>query len=266
MRKNSIILILNIIFCSDVFGQFDQQVFFNRANTIYHNLSTSDINNFSVLITSDYFEYKTGKILNHDEYAPIEFIWIKPRQLHFNRKEFPSNTDSIQQTIILQLQNEMFQELRGIFIDWQRFFGENLLYDLPAKYKIDSIDDTVHISFDSYENNEPVKLKFYFGLNALCFRIETIYQNINQKIITFPSYIYVDNKWLCSEWIVKIIQNGIINSGFSVKLKSRKYKESWLPLQALIQVQTVQKLNQTFTRLYKFKKLGVNQELKSLQN
>ena len=160
----------------------------------------------------------------------------------------------------------MFQELRGIFMDWQRFIGGNLLYDIPENYTLDTVGDTVHIVFDSFENNDPIKMKFYFGLNATCFRVETFYEKINQKVITYPTYILVDGKWLCTEWVIKIMQNGIINSGFSVNFKSKKYKETWLPTQALIQVQTRQKLNQTFSRLYKFKHPEVNQKLNQPKN
>ena len=247
-------------------AQFDQTTFFIRVNSIYHNLSDSKTENFSVSVTSDYFEYNAGEGINHDTYSPIEFVWVKPRQLHFNRINFPHGADSTQQANIFQLQNEMFRELRGIFLDWQRFIGGNLLYDMPEKYLIDSVQDTVHIVFDSFENNEPIKMKFYFGINALCLRIETIYQNINQKIITTPTYILVDGKWLCTEWIINILQNGVINSGFSVNFQSGRNNETWLPIQALIQVQTRQKLNQTFTRLYKFRNPKVNQKLNQSQN
>lgn len=266
MKKNKPIFLLILFCCIDLYAQIDEQLFFSRVNSIYHTIDTTAINNFSVNVTSDYFEFKTGDKIDHDVYSPIEFIWIKPRQLHFNRTNFPANLDSAQQANIFQLQNEMFQELRGIFMDWQRFFGGKLLYDLTDSFSINTVDDTVHISFDSYENNIPVTMKFYFGKNALCFKIETVYKSINQKIITFPTYLLVNDKWLCTEWTVKIIQNGTINSGFNVKFKSAKYKNSWVPVQALIQVQTRQKLNQTFTRLYKFRNLQVNRELKSNRN
>ena len=266
MKLNKIILFLSVIVCLNIQAQFNEEPFFNRANSIYHNLSYSEIENFSVSVTSDYFEHNSGEGIDHDTYSPIEFTWIKPRQLHFNRINFPQNADSAQKANIFQLQNEMFQELRGIFMDWQRFIGGNLLFDMPEKYAVDSAGDTVHIVFESFENNEPVKMKFYFGRNAICFRIETIYQKIRQKIITYPSYVLVDGKWLCTEWVVKIMQNGVINSGFGVTFKSGRYKETWLPVQALIQVQTRQKLNQTFSRLYKFKNLEVNQKLNELQN
>ena len=266
MKLSKLILLANLIICLNVQAQFDETSFFNRVNSIYHNLNESEVENFTVLITSDYFEYNSGKGIDHDQYSPIEFMWIKPRLLKFNRNTAPQGLDSIQQANIFQLQNEMFQELRGIFMDWQRFIGGNILFDIPEKYTIESIGDTVFISFDSFENTKPIKMKFRFGLNAICFKIETIYQDINQKIITYPAYVLVDGKWLCTEWVIKILQNGVINSGFSVNFQSAKYKDTWLPLQALIQVQTRQKLNQTFTRLYKFRSLEVNKKIKQTQN
>lgn len=266
MKQNKYVLLLLLALTINAFAQLDQTAFFNRVNSIYHNLQLSKIENFKVQVTSDYFEFNSAEGIDHDAYSPIEFIWVKPRQLHFNRINHPQIKDTAQQKIIFQLQNEMFQELRGIFMDWQRLIGGPILYDLPEEYSMDSVGDTVHIEFGSFENNQPVKMRFYFGLNAVCFKIETIYQDIKQKIVTYPSYILIDKKWLCTEWIVKIIENGEITSGFSVLFKSGKHTESWLPVQALIQVQTRQKLNQTFTRLYKFRNLQVNQDLITSKN
>ena len=263
MNQSKIIIFLVLILCLNVNAQFDKTTFFNRVNSIYHNLSDKEVENFSVSVTSDYFEFNSGKGIDHDIYSPIEFIWIKPKQLHFNRNSIPQGIDSTQKAKIFQLQNEMFQELRGIFMDWQRFIGGELLYDLPEEYQMKNTGDTVLISFDSFENNEPIEMKFYFGVNAVCLKIETIYQRINQKIITYPSYILIDGKWLCTEWTIKILQNGIINSGFSVKFQSGRHKDIWLPVQASIQVQTIKKLNQTFTRLYKFRNPVLNQKMKT---
>jgi len=260
MKLNKLMLFINLVICINVHAQFDETTFFNRLNSIYHNLHDKDVENFSVSVTSDFFEFNAGKGIDHDLYSPIEFIWIKPRQLHFNRNSIPKGIDSTQQVKIFQLQNEMFQELRGIFMDWQRFIGGELLFDLPEEYTMSSTGDTVFISFDSFENNEPIEMKFYFGLNAVCFKIETIYQKIKQKIITYPSYVLIEGKWLCTEWIIKIVQNGIINSGFSVNFQSGRHKETWLPIQAVIQVQTIKKLNKTFTRLYKFRNPVLNQK------
>ena len=263
MKINKILFILCCTTWLTGFAQFDETTFFNRVNSIYHNLEDSEIKNFKIQITSDYFEYNAGKEIDHDNYSPIEFIWIKPRQLHFNRINNTQITDSAKQVVIYQLQNEMFQELRGVFMDWQRFIGGKILYDLPDEYLMDSIGDTVHIEFESFENNKPIKMKLYFGKNAICFKLETIYKDIKQKIVTYPAFILIDGKWLCNEWVVKIMQNGVINSGFSVNFQSGKYKDSWLPVQALVQVQTRQKLNQTFSRLYKFRNPEVNFPLNS---
>lgn len=263
MKSKFYLIFVILVFSGNIKAQFDEQAFFNRANSIYYNLSSSEINNFSVLITSDYFEFKTQEYINHDEFSPIQFVWINPRELHFNRTTFPENTDSLQRSNILQLQNEMFQELRGILMDWQRFLGGNLLFDLPEKYVLSTNGDTVKVIFDSFENNMPIQMKFSFGKNAVCFKIETIYKNIDQTIITYPIFTLFEKKWLCTSWRVKIMQNGIINSGFNVDLKSGKHKDYWLPIQAVIQVQTRQKINQTFTRLYKFRGLEVDKNLKS---
>ena len=56
MKLTKIILFLSVIVCLNIQAQFNEETFFNRANSIYHNLSYSEIENFSVSVTSDYFE------------------------------------------------------------------------------------------------------------------------------------------------------------------------------------------------------------------
>ncbi|MFC2088889.1 hypothetical protein ACFLSX_04745 [Calditrichota bacterium] len=252
------------LFCFTLYAQYDEKTFFSRVNSIYHNLESTNIENFALAATSDFFEISTNEFLDNDSYFPVEVIWVSPNKMYFLKKTFPADLDTSKKKIVFQLQKDMQQGLKGILIDWQRFLGGKILDDLPENFKVTNIDDTVHVEFEAIENNIPVYMKFYFGINALCFKIETTYKNSNQKMITLPAFVLIKNKWLCTKWTVKIIKNGEIESGFIVELKSQARGESWFPLQTLITVQTKEKLNETFRRIYKFRKLEINKDLKYL--
>jgi len=266
MKKLYLLVLLVFSFYYTNYAQVDKEKFFNRVSTIYHNFSGDEIKNFSMSITSDFFETQTKEDINNEKYFPIQFFWMTPDKIFFVKNKMPEGTDSTRFSTIYQYQKDIEDALKGILIDWQRFIGGNILNDLPEKFSFSSVNDTVHIEFDRNDNNIPIHYKFYFGVNALCFKIETNYINDNQKVITYPSFALVENKWLCNEWTVQIIQNNEIDSGFKVFLKSMKAEGKWFPVQVKIVIQTRKKLNETFVRIYKFRNLDYNRDIKILKN
>jgi len=264
--KNLFIFVFVIIIISNSYAQFDKDTFFNRVNSIYHNFTNTEIKNFSLSATSDYFEFNTKEYLKDEHYFPVELYWIFPDKMFFVKKAISGDVDTSKYEIISQMQKDMQQGLKGIFIDWQRFLGGNILDEMPDEYNISIFGDTVHIEFETMENKVPVTLKFSFGINALCLKIETFYKDSGQKMITYPSFVLIDNKWLCNEWMVQIIQNKEIKSGFIVTFQSAKINSKWFPLQALISVQTKEKLNETFRRLYKFRNLVTDRDVKVIMD
>lgn len=265
MKLFIFILFKFFLFTNIIFAQYNEETFFSRVNSIYHNLVSTEIKNFSLSVTSDFFELSTKDFIDNENYFPVELIWISPNEMYFLKNKPPEELDTLNNNKFYQLQSDMQQGLKGIFIDWQRFLGGKLLDDLPQKYKVSNVEDTVHIEFEADEENIPVNMKFYFGINAICFKIETTYKNNNQKMITYPAFVLIENKWLCTKWTVKIIKNGVIESGFIVELKSQSRGDMWFPLQAQITVQTREKLNETFRRIYKFRQLKVNRKLNFLK-
>jgi hypothetical protein len=76
MKPSKILLFVCLGVYTNVFAQFDETTFFNRVKSIYHNLGDSETENFSVSVTSDYFEFNAGKGVDHDTYSPIKFRWL----------------------------------------------------------------------------------------------------------------------------------------------------------------------------------------------
>ena len=94
-------------------------------------------------------------------FHPLEFVWIKPNRIFFIRTAVPDSVDSLKSEFIFNLQTEIQQELKGIFLDWQRFNGQKLLDNLPADYQIFSFQDTVYIEA---LNEDSSKSKYFLLL------------------------------------------------------------------------------------------------------
>ena len=77
----------------------------------------------------------------------------------------------------------------------------------------------------------------------------------------YPNFRYVDDKWLCKDWTVQIIENGEIKSGLYVKVESQKLKDYWLPKTFHLQIQTKEAPEKIFSKIYKFSNILLNKEI-----
>jgi hypothetical protein len=232
--------------------------FLQTLETIYYNLNKTDLKNFSATIKSSVFEKEFDSYFAEKEISPLEVIWVKPDKYYYLKKPLPSLIDTSKSPLIDKKIMEMRQELGSIFINWQRFIAGNLATIIPEIYTIEEIDDKIIISFNTDENHE---VRLHFGKNGICLKILTIDLEKEQTIYTYPAYTYLDNFWLCTGWRIQIEQKGDIVSGFVVSFKSRKVKGYFLPDRVILTVQTLEKKDLVFERIYDFKNVTVNREL-----
>ena len=235
-----------------------------RAKTIYHSLKVTDLDNFSIWVTSNIFLEAT-KDISQEEIYPLEIIWKNPDLLYYIKRPLPNMGDAEKQKEIQQHQMDMIQELQGLMIDWQRFFAGNILDELPETYLITANDDTVFIEYELFEDGKNVKTKIHFGKNGRCLKIITNYVHKNEVIYVYPGYTMVENKWLCNNWRVQIYVNNLIDSGFDINLKSRKVEDYWIPQRLILQLQKKGIDNTLFIRDYKFRNVVVNKDLQILK-
>ncbi len=264
--KNSlkIVVLLIFIFNGSVQAQFNESEFLYRVKTIYHSLRLTKLDNFSSWITSNIF-LEASKEISEEEIYPLEIIWKNPNQIYYIKRPLPQAGDNDKQNEIQQLQMDMIQELRGLLIDWQRFSAGNILDDLPEAYLVTAIDDTAFIEYEKFENGKNVKVKMYFGINGLCIKIITKYVHKNEVVYIYPVYILVEDKWLCNKWTVQMYQNGQVESGFVISLKSRKLEDYWIPQRLILQLQKKGIDNTWFIRDYKFRNVVLNKDLQVLR-
>jgi hypothetical protein len=222
------------------------------------------LDNYSSWVTSNIF-IEASKEVSEEELYPLEIIWKNPHLMYYIKRPLPQVNDEEKQNEIQQHQMDMIQELQGLLVDWQRFLAGNILDDLPETYLVTTINDTVLVEYEKFESGKNVKVKMIFGLNGLCIKIITDYVHKNEVIYIYPTYILVEDKWICNKWTVQIHQNDQVASGFLVSMKSRKLEDYWIPQRLTLQLQKRGIDNTWFIRDYKFRNVVLNKDLKVLK-
>ena len=263
-NKLSLILLFIFILSNAILGQFNKSEFLYRCKTIYHSLRLSGLDNFSSWVTSDIFLEAT-KDISDEEIYPLEIIWKNPNRMYYIKRPLPQVDNMEKQKEIQQLQLNMVQVLQGLLIDWQRFLAGNILDDLPDTYLISTQKDTVVFQYESFESGKNIKVKILFGMNGLCLKIITTDTDKNEITHIYPAYTLVDDKWICNGWTVQIYQNGIVESGFQVSMKSRKLENFWIPQRLTLALQKKEIENSIFYREYIFKNVVLNKDLEIIK-
>jgi hypothetical protein len=258
-------IIIMIWLISLINPQINESEFLYRVKTSYYSLQASGIKNYSSWITSDYFKENSKKNFTGNDVYPLELIWISPDKLFFIKRSLPEIKDTTDYNSVNQLILDLLQEIKGIYVDWQRFIGTNLLFNLPKDYLFSSINDTIKLEFQITEKQDVMNITIFFGKNGLCFKIISENLNTNETLYTYPKFDYLDNKWLCSQWQVQIQFNNEITGGFLVRMISEKIEEYYLPVKIVLLVQSKEKKDKIFKRTYNFRNIMVNRDLQILE-
>jgi hypothetical protein len=262
MRKKYILVALAIFMSSDGYSQsFNKDEFLYRVKTIYHSLRSQGIENYSSWVTSSLFLERTQPIYKQEIY-PLELIWSVPNLIYYIKRPVPVLEDTLQNKQTAEWQMDMLQALKGIMIDWQRFFAGNVLDEMPETYLVTTRDDSAYISYELNGAGRPVKVKMHFGLNGICLKMKLTYPDNGEEIFTYPVYRLEGDKWLCTGWTVQSLKRGKVESGFSVKLKYKKMEKCWALERIGLQLQALNKKDIIFTREYIFKNIVLNRDLK----
>jgi hypothetical protein len=257
-------IILGITITNSLKAQFSEPEFVYKVKTSYTSLKASGLDNFSCWVTSNIF-LEAIKDISEEELYPLEIIWKNPDLLYYIKRPLPNVGNTEKQKELQQSQMDLIQELQGLLVDWQRFFAGNILDELPETHLITTKGDSVFIDYELFDNGKNVKTKMIFGKNGLCKKIITNYIHKNERIIVYPGYTTVENKWICNYWRVQIFVNEQIDSGFEISLESRKVENYWIPQRLLLQLQKRGIDNTMFVRDYRFRNVVLNKDLKILK-
>ncbi len=265
VQNRKLVFLLFVLLCQPAAAQLDTLGFFQNVRTHYYTIESSGLQNFSMWITSDYYRGNTDSSISAHEY-PLELIWIRPNKMSFIQRPLigPQGGDSTQVLLAQKLQLELYQELKGLVFDWQRFYGRGILADLPARYDLTVQQDTIFIKYETQEQAQKMRICLYFGQNGLCFKLRLTYLESGQEIFIYPVFNYLGDKWLCSGWQVQIVEKNEVQSGFIVQVFSEKLDNYWFPKKITMQLQTKEAGAVIYTREYYISNIMVNRSIKVL--
>jgi hypothetical protein len=247
----------------NVWAQLDEQEFFNRVNSNYYALELTELKNFSSWVTSNVFEEITNKLYEKEVY-PLELIWVNPNSTYFIRRPIQPLEDSTANVNVRKAQSDLQEELRGLLMNWSRFYAGRLLANMPADFVLESKSDTVLLKFISEEGPQISETIMLFGQNGLILKMMTTDQDSSQTIEIYPEYNYTGEYWLCKGWRVQILNIDQVTSGFHVKIISKRINKYWLPSQFQMTLQSKNVKDKLFLRVYNFKNVLINRDIQIL--
>ncbi len=216
----------------------DWSTFKARAAQYYQVLSKDSINNFSCFISADYYIDFIKPLADSNYYYPLKYIWTRNADQYFVLQPLPENlSDSLRREVLVRVQ-ELKNLFNGIMLDWYRYSIRTPLDDVPDSAQVQFSSDTVGVFYRFHEERQIIEVKETYSRAGQLGRV--IWRNGAQKVVTYPLFDEVENKWLCIGWDSQRYQNGSIISGVAVRLELVKKKGHYLPVQFNIMVQTQQ--------------------------
>lgn len=227
------------IFIGSLAGQekaLDWDDFITEHEIYYANVNRTDITNFSCLISSSsYVDFIKSKA-DSTYYYPLKIVWTREGKVFYIMLPFPEGDNGeLQEVIPAKVQN-LKKLFTGTLLDWQQFCLYSPFKDIPENAGTKFKGDTIGVSYKISQEDKIVRLKKTFTKVGLLLRV--IWESGKLKIITYPSYDNVFDKWLCIGWDSQIYSDGEVVSGMTVGLELVNLSGFWLPTRFDILAQT----------------------------
>ncbi len=243
---------------------FDEKIFFQKLEQSYYALGTTDIKNFTVLLTNLRTEDFAKENWNNSEIFPIQLIWLAEDRVFLAEQGVPSLNDSTRK-IYTPMVSDLKKQVTGVLFDLQRFYFSGIDKTISQDYSLRKSGDMIEIKFFSEFKGDSTYYTYYFGQNGLCLKIVAETPSRQTKIETYPHYRIVKTKWLISGWELQMSRNNKIETGFIIDLKSKTYNKVWVPSELEIIVQQSSTPGTTYKDRVKFRNFLFNQPLQYVQ-
>jgi hypothetical protein len=259
--------LLLIIFCTsfsqDVYKDKRWEDFKTQIEGYYHFLEKSDLENFKCSFTSLLYLNFIEKYQDSTYYYPLNMIWTRTGKIYFLLKEYPmTDSDSARQKIMQNIQLTKNQ-FHGFYLDWLNFLILSPLSDVTENVKYTFTEDSIKVCYSEIDSlgTEVTKI---FRPSGQLYKVMVV--SPNEKILNYPKYREVGDKWLCTGWDTQIIQDGEIQSGIATRLELNKIEGLWLPVRVDFIVQTVEKPGEKFYSTLFIKDYQFNLPLQEIEN
>lgn len=230
-------------------AQEDWNSFRDQSRTYYHIIGTPEVTNFTCQLSADYYIDFVKSFADSSFYYPLKYIWTREADHYFVLQPLPENlSDSLRRETLMRIQ-ELKNLFNGIVVDWYKYGIRTPLDDIPNDARVQYSRDTVSVFYAYRENGQSVSVRETYSRGGQLGRV--IWKTGTQKVITYPLFELVENKWLCVGWNTQRFENNTILSGVAVRMQLVKGGQHYYPTRIDIVVQTRENPNQqVLTSIY----------------
>ncbi len=241
MKKRIISIIAFLLVMSSVtVAQDDLATFKEKASQYYHTLARDDVKNFTCKISSSIYINFIKQYADSTFYYPLKFIWTSAGNGYYALQPLPELSDSLRRETLTRAQ-ALKNLWSGIVYDMQKFIIRSPLTALPENAAATFGNDTVGISFSFRDKARQITSKETFTRGGQLGRVIWIYDT--QKVVNYPKYKELGDKWLCTGWDSQVYENAQITSGIGVRVIYATLDHKIVPEQFNIVAQAREKEN-----------------------
>ncbi len=263
MRILKFLLIL-ILFTQAQKASFDEKNFFETIQTSYYNLKDTELKNYLVLVQNQTTRSMAQQYWKNPDIFPLQLIWINPNHVFLSEQGIPALPDSVARKYNA-IVNDLKRQVSGLLFDLKRFYLTGIFETISNDYRIDVKDRFVRVSYNLISQTDTTRNVYYFGLNGLLLKTETLSPDGHRKVTTSPVFKIIKTKWICTGWKTQIWQDDTVESGFVITLDMREYQNIWIPYNIDIVVQQSRFKGATFTDRLLFRNYIYNQSLQMIK-
>ncbi|WP_456441197.1 hypothetical protein [Caldithrix abyssi] len=262
MQKRLLMVFFALIFVGKSFAQlFDEVSFLHNLKSSYYLLNNQSVKNFVVQITSAKMDAFTKANWDKTNVPVLQLIWQAPADVYLSEIKTPFNMNNEQKKEYRELLDGLKIQVRGIFLDLQRFYLTGLISDaLLSNYTLKHNDEAVQMTFRNVDQQGTV-VKYLLGLNALCILIDIEYPVQAKHMVIYPEFKLKDTKWLCQGWTVQTMINGQVRSGFKLTIDYERYNQIYLPVNFFLEVQKAEQKDKIYFDEIRFMNYQLNQNI-----
>lgn len=262
MKKVILILFMVLlIFSKNQAQTFDEVSFLHNLKTSYYLLVNQPVDNFVVKITSAKLDAFTKENFDTTGIPILQLIWRKPADVFLSEFKYPFAMDIKQKAEYRELVDALKVQVKGIFLDLQRFYINGLLNEaLMGNYVLRHTEEAVQMTFKNIDQ-QGTNVKYLLGLNALCILIDIEYPNQNKHMVIYPDFQLVDTKWLCHGWTVQTLIDGQVQSGFKLTIEYEKVNNIQVPVDFFLEVQKSEEKDKIYYDEIRFLDYQLNQKI-----
>jgi hypothetical protein len=236
--------------------------FRQKAESYYYSTISSDIRNFSCLFTTNtYIDFAKGLGDTAGTY-PLKFVWTRAGKIYYVLQPSVLLTDSLHRKKTLEKIQQTKNQFYGFYLDWYNFLILSPFDGVPDTARVKFAGDTVQVSYENQSSGEIALIKKIFLKSGRLIQVEI--DSRNERVLNYPQYREVGEKWLCYGFDTQIIRNQQVTSGLSTRMELAKISSYWMPTRVDIVVQTIDKPNEKYLSVIFLKDYQVNLALQEL--